>query len=206
MLNPRELDVMLETLAARLTWLRKRLESGQLLEAEERSFKDSAQLLTSGIQQLKGLREGATLALSNGPAGEKAEQRVVVDHDINVLVVDDDAMQRELMVALLGELGFTQVTAVQSAEAALTALTSRQPSFRLILCDWNMPETNGLQLLANVRAQPPLAKIPFVMVTGTSDKEHLKEAIQRGVNDFIAKPVDIQVLDKKLTRLLGRPA
>ncbi len=205
MMSSRELDVILETLGARLAWLKKRLEGGQLLEAEARVFRESVQLLNSGMQQLRSLRDGASLTLQHVPELETSEQRVLVDHDSHILVVDDDATQRDLMVALLADLGFPQVSAVDGGEAALMVLTSHQPPFRLILCDWNMPDMNGLQLLASIRAQPPLARIPFVMVTASNDKEHLKEAIQRGVNDYIAKPVDIQVLDKKLTRLLGRP-
>ena len=60
--------------------------------------------------------------------------------------------------------------------------------FDLILCDWEMPEMSGLELLTWCRTQDALKAVPFIMVTSRGDKENVVQAIQAGVSDFIGKP------------------
>ncbi len=62
-------------------------------------------------------------------------------------------------------------------------------SFDLILCDWEMPEMSGLELLTWFRQQAKFKSTPFIMVTSRGDKDNVVQAIQAGVTDYIANPL-----------------
>ena len=76
--------------------------------------------------------------------------------------------------------------------------------FDLILCDWEMPEMSGLELLTWCRTQDALKAVPFIMVTSRGDKENVVQAIQAGVSDFIGKPFSNEQLTSKVRKALGR--
>ena len=82
-------------------------------------------------------------------------------------------------------------------------LLSRQ-NVDLILCDWEMPEMSGLELLTWCRAQENLKTTPFIMVTSRGDKENVVQAIQAGVSDYIGKPFSNDQLVAKIKKALSR--
>ncbi|MCY1421787.1 Regulator of RpoS [compost metagenome] len=74
----------------------------------------------------------------------------------------------------------------------------------LILCDWEMPEMSGLELLTWCREQDSLKTTPFIMVTSRGDKENVIQAIQAGVSDYIGKPFSNDQLVTKVKKALTR--
>ncbi|WP_050465449.1 response regulator [Pseudomonas aeruginosa] len=74
----------------------------------------------------------------------------------------------------------------------------------LILCDWEMPEMSGLELLGWCREQDALKTTPFIMVTSRGDKENVVQAIQAGVSDYIGKPFSNDQLVTKVRKALSR--
>ncbi len=70
----------------------------------------------------------------------------------------------------------------------------------VILCDWNMPSLSGDKLLKWVRETPSLKNLPFIMITSQTSKEDVLRAKELGVNDYIVKPVKIDVLINKLSQ------
>ena len=76
--------------------------------------------------------------------------------------------------------------------------------FDLILCDWEMPELSGLELLSWCRSEDRLKTTPFVMVTSRGDKENVVQAIQAGVSDFIGKPFSSEQLISKVQKALSK--
>ncbi|KOX65170.1 chemotaxis protein CheY [Pseudomonas psychrophila] len=81
---------------------------------------------------------------------------------------------------------------------AQTLLT--RESFDLVLCDWEMPEMSGLELLSWCREQDQLKTLPFIMVTSRGDKENVIQAIQAGVSDFVSKPFTNEQLLSKVKK------
>ena len=77
-------------------------------------------------------------------------------------------------------------------------------SFDLILCDWEMPEMSGLELLSWFRQQAEYKTVPFIMVTSRGDKDNVVQAIQAGVSDYIGKPFTQEQLITKVTKALSR--
>ncbi|MGE8358715.1 response regulator [Pseudomonas sp.] len=122
---------------------------------------------------------------------------------VSVLVVDDATFIRDLVKKGLRD----HFPGVQIEEAVngrkAQQLLSRQ-SIDLILCDWEMPELSGLELLSWCREQDNLKTVPFIMVTSRGDKENVVQAIQAGVSDFIGKPFSNEQLVTKVKKALSR--
>ncbi|MNM93923.1 Chemotaxis protein CheY [compost metagenome] len=77
-------------------------------------------------------------------------------------------------------------------------------AFDLVLCDWEMPEMSGLELLTWCRQQPELKNLQFIMVTSRGDKENVIQAIQAGVSDFVGKPFTNEQLLTKVKKALTK--
>ncbi|MDP3814622.1 response regulator [Pseudomonas sp.] len=122
---------------------------------------------------------------------------------VSVLVVDDATFIRDLVKKGLRD----HFPGVQIEEAVngrkAQQLLGRQ-SIDLILCDWEMPEMSGLELLSWCREQDSLKTVPFIMVTSRGDKENVVQAIQAGVSDFIGKPFSNEQLVTKVKKALSR--
>ncbi|WDR01485.1 response regulator [Devosia algicola] len=76
-------------------------------------------------------------------------------------------------------------------------------SVDLIISDWNMDDIDGLTLLKVVRKHPRTTAVPFIMATGRSDKEQVKEAISFGVNNYIVKPYDASTMRRRIEAVIG---
>ena len=118
---------------------------------------------------------------------------------LKILVVDDASFTRDLIRRALRK----QFPAVEIAEAvngrkAQQMLTKVQ--FDMVLCDWEMPEMTGVELLKWCREQPKYKKedVPFVMITSRGDKSHVVEAVQSGVTDYLGKPFSSEQLINKV--------
>jgi DNA-binding response OmpR family regulator len=122
---------------------------------------------------------------------------------VSVLVVDDATFIRDLVKKGLRDHfpGVQIVEAINGREAQ--QLLGRQ-SVDLILCDWEMPEMTGLELLSWCREQDNLKTVPFIMVTSRGDKDNVVQAIQAGVSDFIGKPFSNEQLVTKVKKALSR--
>lgn len=122
---------------------------------------------------------------------------------VRVLVVDDASFIRDLVKKGLRD----HFPGVQIEEAVngrkAQQLLSKQ-TIDLILCDWEMPEMSGLELLTWCREQAALKATPFIMVTSRGDKENVVQAIQAGVSDFIGKPFSNEQLVTKVKKALHR--
>lgn len=77
-------------------------------------------------------------------------------------------------------------------------------AFDLVLCDWEMPEMSGLELLTWCREQDNLKTMPFVMVTSRGDKENVVQAIQAGVTGYVSKPFTNEQLLTKVKQALNK--
>lgn len=122
---------------------------------------------------------------------------------VSVLVVDDALFIRDLIKKGLRSYfpGIHISEAVNGRKAQQMLGTQ---SFDLILCDWEMPEMSGLELLTWFRQQVEFKSIPFIMVTSRGDKDNVVQAIQAGVTDYIGKPFTQEQLTNKVTKALSR--
>ena len=117
----------------------------------------------------------------------------------NILVVDDEKLQREIYEAVLTEAGY-EVTTAASGEAAVKFLDDRK--FDLILTDLKMTGITGLDLLHQVMSRD--SSISVILITGHGTIELAKESLRSGAFDFLEKPVDQQLLLDAVHRALGK--
>jgi diguanylate cyclase (GGDEF)-like protein len=115
---------------------------------------------------------------------------------LRVLVVDDDAAVVALLQHLLKEQGHEVTVARDGREALKYAIAARP---QMILCDWIIPEMDGLTLCRALREAEEGRQIYFLLLTGMEKDEHLVEAFAAGVDDFVTKPFSPRVLLARLS-------
>lgn len=122
---------------------------------------------------------------------------------VSVLVVDDASFIRDLVKKCLRNYfpGIRIEDAVNGKKAQ--SILARE-AFDLVLCDWEMPEMSGLELLTWCRQQDNLKGMPFVMVTSRGDKENVVQAIQAGVSGYVSKPFTNEQLLTKVKQALHK--
>jgi two-component system chemotaxis response regulator CheY len=126
-----------------------------------------------------------------------------VDRNLRILIVDDQDSFLEIMRAMLRQLGFRNVDVAKNGAAAVVALVEATDRYGLVISDWNMQPMSGLQLLQTIRGEPDLKTIPFVMVTGEASKDRIVAAAGAGVTAYLAKPVSLDAVKKRLVKILG---
>jgi two-component system chemotaxis response regulator CheY len=126
---------------------------------------------------------------------------MAVDKNMNILIVDDYKTMLRIIRNLLKQLGFNNVDEATDGAMALQML--RVGSYGLVISDWNMEPMTGLQLLREVRADPKLKPVPFIMVTAESKSENVIAAKEAGVSNYIVKPFNAETLKTKMVSVLG---
>jgi two-component system chemotaxis response regulator CheY len=112
------------------------------------------------------------------------------------IVVDDSRAMRTILRRALEERGFSVTEAGHGKEALERLRQMRIP--HLALVDWNMPEMNGIELVAALRSDPNYNKLAIVMVTSESEPAQVERALNTGANEYIMKPFSNDALEEKL--------
>lgn len=117
----------------------------------------------------------------------------------SILVVDDDPLQREILVALVGEFGCDGVGASDGARALAAVARSK---FHVILMDCHMPTIDGCEVARRIREHEVGARTPIVAVTAKPSATLRERCVAAGADGFIVKPVVPEVLATTLRRWL----
>ncbi len=120
---------------------------------------------------------------------------------MRILIVDDEAVQRELLKGFLEKQGFTVHTAGNGTEAL--SRFARTP-FQLVLMDHKMPGMSGDAVLAQMKARNPL--VHAVMITAYGSVDTAVAVMKLGADDFLEKPVNLTVLLEKIRNIESRLA
>ncbi len=117
---------------------------------------------------------------------------------LDVLIVDDSAAIRKILQRVLkqAEVPVGQVFEAGDGLEALETLKAQQ--IGLVLVDVNMPNMDGLQLLARMKGNPEWQQIPVVMVTTEGGQSKVMEAVQLGAAAYIRKPFSADQIKEKL--------
>lgn len=118
-----------------------------------------------------------------------------------VLIIDDDEFQHRLIHKFLTEQNLELVFA-RSAADAFYVVRKHRPD--LILMDIGLPDIDGIEVTRKLKLSERLAKIPVIMITGTSQKDVVLDSKIAGASDYIVKPIDPGNLIEKINRTLGR--
>ena len=121
---------------------------------------------------------------------------------VDVLIVDDSAAIRKILQRVLRQtdIPIGEVLEAGDGVEALKTLNERRVS--LILSDINMPNMDGLQLLAQLKQNDKWKSVPFVMVTTEGGQGKVIEAVQLGAAGYVRKPFTAEQIKEKLTGLV----
>ena len=122
-----------------------------------------------------------------------------------ILLVEDNELNQEIAVEILGETGFVIEVADDGVVAVEKMKEAKPGQYDLILMDIQMPKMDGYEATRQIRAMddPELANIPIIAMTANAFDEDKKEALNAGMNGHIAKPIDIPVLLEVLHEILN---
>jgi two-component system, chemotaxis family, chemotaxis protein CheY len=126
---------------------------------------------------------------------------MAVDKRTPILVVDDYKTMVRIVRNLLHQLGFEDVDEANDGASALAKLRARR--FGLVISDWAMEPMNGLELLQQVRSDPELKALPFIMITAENRRDRVAKAEQAGANGYIVKPFTAETLNERIARVMG---
>lgn len=119
---------------------------------------------------------------------------------MKILIVDDAVTFRKLLVMALNSLGMDDLVEAGSVSEAQNILLTG-PKFDLVISDWHMPGQTGLDLLRWVREQAQFTSLPFIMLTTEQERSHILSAARLGLQGYIFKPVQKNILFQKLQEL-----
>ncbi len=119
-----------------------------------------------------------------------------------VLVVDDEAPLRELLVVTLGDA--FRCEEVSDGEAALDRLRESPPD--LVFLDVMLPGLGGIDVLREIRADPALRDVGVVVVSAWQAQENIDDALENGADSFLAKPFRVEDVLSIAEELVGRRA
>jgi two-component system phosphate regulon response regulator PhoB len=118
-----------------------------------------------------------------------------------VLIVDDEAAIRDMLCIALEAADFNVLDA-ENAQQAHAAIIDKQPD--LVLLDWMMPGTTGLELLRRLKRDDLTAKIPVIMLTAKAEEDSKISGLDAGADDFIPKPFSPRELISRVKAVLRR--
>ena len=122
-----------------------------------------------------------------------------------ILLAEDNELNQEIAVAILGDAGFTTDVA-ENGKIALEMLKNSEPGYyQLVLMDVQMPVMNGYEATQLIRKleDSRLSKIPILAMTANAFEEDKQEAVKCGMNGHISKPIDVENLFKMLRKVLN---
>lgn len=161
--------------------------------------------MPSDSQSTRGFR----LATRYHGGGESLLSRFLRDiiylrnGSMKILLAEDDPISLAVLSSHMSRLGYE----VQTAEDGESALKMHQSGeFQIVVSDWSMPGLSGLDMCRSLRKVDSREYTYFIIVTALQSQDNLEEAMSAGVDDFLPKPIDLQVLSVRLKvaeRILG---
>lgn len=120
---------------------------------------------------------------------------------LNILVVDDATFIRDLVKKAV-KAQYPEANVDEASDGIRAQAKMKSGTYHVLLCDWEMPNMSGLELLQWMRTEERYKNVPFMMITSRSEKSHIVKAVEAGVNDYIGKPFNNEQLGTKLARLI----
>lgn len=212
MFSKQEMQLIGKTLMQRREWIIKNLDSPELSAARAQHQQTLQQIesilakISKQLQNEKVEKESDSVshfvsqpAQSSRQLAQIRRQQLMPDQ-IRVLVVDDDNLLIELLQAILQSAGITRVDLATDGMKAVNMMYEANPVYDLVLCDWHMPEKNGIDVHTAMRASERYHNAIFMLVTAVTEAKQIREAIEEGVDDYVVKPLEQEKMLRKIAR------
>jgi two-component system, chemotaxis family, chemotaxis protein CheY len=121
---------------------------------------------------------------------------------LDILIVDDSAAIRKILQRVLGQAEIPVGTVFEAGDGAAALEILKKQRVGLVLSDINMPNMDGLELLAHIKANEEWRKLPVIMITTEGAAAKVKEAVELGATGYVRKPFTAEQIKEKLTGLL----
>ena len=211
MLDQTELKLVLSTLSSRRSWLEKSLNDPATDESTKADNQKTLKVLDGAIKKLASMGTATPINLTSKPKTPKGpppkvskfvRTNTVAIADAHVLVAEDNSDSALLLQGVLEDIGVQHIDMAKDGIEASRLMEKCDPAYHIVLCDWDMPNMDGLQAIKSVKSLAKLKETHFIMVTAVSEAARIKEAVMNGAHDYIIKPVDFETLEKKIKAAL----
>ena len=125
-------------------------------------------------------------------------------HDAKLLIVDDNADNRDVLARRLKRLGYENVAFAEDGIEAMAAIAA--DSFDAVLLDVMMPRMNGIEVLEALRDQKRLEQTPVIMISASTEIDTVVRCIELGAEDYLPKPFNPTLLRARLGSVLEKRA
>ncbi|WP_122894075.1 response regulator [Arcobacter peruensis] len=123
---------------------------------------------------------------------------------MKILIVDDSSTMRRIIGNVVMQLGFKKEEFDEAEDGVKAWKLLEESQYDVILTDWNMPNMNGLELVQKTRSGGAHMKTPIIMITTEGGKGEVITALKAGVNNYIVKPFNAEILKEKLDGVLKK--
>lgn len=117
---------------------------------------------------------------------------------MKILIVDDSSTMRRIIGNVVMQLGIDKEDFDEAEDGVKAWGMLAKAQYDVILTDWNMPNMNGLDLVKKVRKEGNHQSTPIIMITTEGGKGEVITALKAGVNNYIVKPFNAEILKEKL--------
>lgn len=153
-----------------------------------------------GVSGVPGTEPPQRPAPPSEPAVTAAPMAQAPSGAARILVVDDNALNRDMLGRRLSRRGY-EVGIAEDGQQALDLL-HREP-YDLILLDWMMPGLSGIDVLKQIRATHSPMDLPVIMATAKTEADDVVEALRAEANDYVTKPLNFDVVNARIQTQLG---
>jgi len=119
---------------------------------------------------------------------------------LTAMVIDDSRAARTLVGNMLGRLGF-EVEKAEHGQDALDKLVELPEPPAAVLVDWNMPVMDGVEFAREFRKHDKFKTTPLLMISSESDPRRVASALLAGIDEYLFKPVDSEMIRERLSML-----
>jgi signal transduction histidine kinase len=185
--------------------------SGLLATADAATAKDLETVRSAAQRLMTMAGEAAAVAHAPAPAAEAVTVTGGAEHDDtaepaasekgHILVVDDNASNRDMLGRRLERQGYS---VVQCADGRQALERVRRPGVELVLLDIMMPELDGYQVLDMMKSDEALRHIPVIMISALDEIQSIVRCIERGAEDYLPKPFDPVLLRARVGACLEK--
>jgi len=125
---------------------------------------------------------------------------------MKIVIADPSPGNRQYLKKMLSDIGFKNVLEAADGDIAWGHVDNlrEEGQIELIISEWELPKTSGLDLLKKVKADDSLKKTKFLMITGEAAQQNVVIAVKSGVNNVMVRPFSANTLMEKIGKIFGQ--
>ena len=125
--------------------------------------------------------------------------------NLSVLIAEDSRPMMDLVVSIMNTFGVEDIIMAENGKEAFKKFCAHKPD--LVIADWMMRPGDGIELVQAIRTHPdsPNTYVPYILMTGFSEKHRVIQARDTGITEFMVKPFSVRDLYKRIETIIERP-